>query len=434
MQLCIAQFCLVSLPLVNVVWRAKLLKTGVFGGHLSSLIERQIIDWQKRGIIDANVSASLLADIDSHAGKKAHVSGNSARTSIRRFSFFQVLIVFAAISFAAGIALLIASNWEAIPRLVRAGGILAIVAIGLLGGVFVHGRFGAKSKYAEEACYLIAGGAYLSAVALVAQMYHISGDERSAALLYAAGLGFGALAVRSLVLTGGALFFWATWHLNGPDASNLLSLPFWVYYAALAAAFLVALLLNSKWAKLMILIAAAAGLLPIAWDVTWWLVERLFDGLEWFFNLPDIVRIIVWGGMLAAACIGIMLPDTKDAQNKHVFKRLRVGLSFVAGCIALFALHEFGDEGLLSFGLAGMVIAFVLFTLFRHGKTHTAVRYCCYAVFLMEVFYLYSDTISSMVSTSGFLILLAVFLIVVATFVYRLEKRFSAAKNAEGAA
>lgn len=401
---------------------------------MSSLIERQIQDWQKRGVIDNQVAASLLTDINASAAKKAFGNPSAAKRVTRRFSFFQVLVVFAAICFAASVALLIASNWEAIPRLVRTIGILCVVAAGLLGGVFVHGRYGAKSRYVEEACYLIAGGAFLSAVALVAQMYHISGDERGAALLYAVGLGAGAIAVRSLVLTGGALFFWTQWHFVGPDPANLLSLPVWVFYAALGVALLVSLLLNSKWAKSMVLIAAAAGLLPLAADIAWWILEGLIDGLEWFFDLPDIVRQVIWGSMLLAATYFIMLPSPDGARKSGFFTRNRVVFSFIAGCFALLALHEFGDEGLFSFILAGLVIGFILLTLYRHGKEHVPVRYLCYAVFLIEVFYLYAETISSMVSTSGFLMLLAVFLIVVASFVYRMEKRFASTKKKDEAA
>ncbi|MEM5501424.1 DUF2157 domain-containing protein [Ahrensia kielensis] len=396
---------------------------------MSNLIERQINDWQNRGVIDTSVADVLRKDINSFSANIPQKSNAKMRTPMRRFSFFQILIVFAAISFAAGVALLIASNWEAIPRFVRAAGVLSIIALGLLGGVFVHGRFGTKSKYAEEACYLIAGGAFLSAVALVAQMYHISGDERSAALLYTAGLGFGALAVRSLVLTGGALFFWVTWHLSSPDAGNIFSLPFWVFYAALCAVLLISLLLKSKWATWMVLFAALAGLLPLVTDVAWWVLQLFFDGIDWFYNLPDQNRLITWCVLLAVMCFGLMLPDAKKECKAGFLRRHRVGLCFTIGCIALIALHEFVDEGLVSFAIAALVIGFVLLTLYRHGKEHRLVRYCCYAVFLVEVFFLYTVTISSMISTSGFLMLLAVFLIGVATFVYRLEKRFSAAST-----
>lgn len=405
---------------------------------MSNLIERQIKDWQNRGVIDASVADVLRKDINSFSANIPQKSNAKMRTPVRRFSFFQILIVFAAISFAAGVALLIASNWEAIPRLVRTAGVLSIIALGLLSGVFVHGRFGTKSKYAEEACYLIAGGAFLSAVALVAQMYHISGDERSAALLYTAGLGFGALAVRSLVLTGGALFFWVTWHLSSPDAGNIFSLPFWVFYAALCAVLLISLLLKSKRATWVVLFAALAGLLPLAAevvqffaDVAWWVLERFFDGVEWFYNLPDQNRLITWCVLLAAMCFGLMLPDAKKERKAGFLRRHRVGLCFTIGCIALIALHEFVDQGSVSFAIAALVIGFVLLTLYRHGKEHRLVRYCCYAVFLVEVFFLYTVTISSMISTSGFLMLLAVFLIGVATFVYRLEKRFSGANTSK---
>ena len=163
-------------------------------------------------------------------------------------------------------------------------------------------------------------------------------------------------------------------------------------------------------------------------------MEGLIDGLEWFFDLPDIVRQVIWGSMLLAATYFIMLPPPDGARKSGFFTRNRVEFSFIAGCFALLALHEFGDEGLFSFVLAGLVIGFILLTLYRHGKEHVPVRYLCYAIFLIEVFYLYAETISSMVSTSGFLMLLAIFLVVVASFVYRMEKRFASTKNKDEAA
>jgi uncharacterized membrane protein len=104
---------------------------------MATLIERQIDDWEKRGVIDAHVATALRGDIGATlaAGER-----KGTPKAARRFSFFQVVAFFAAISLAAAILIFIAANWDYVPRIARAGGVMAVIVAGYLGGALVRIR------------------------------------------------------------------------------------------------------------------------------------------------------------------------------------------------------------------------------------------------------------------------------------------------------
>jgi len=97
---------------------------------------------------------------------------------------------------------------------------------------------------------------------------------------------------------------------------------------------------------------------------------------------------------------------------------------FALGLVAIVFLHgELGDED------AGLVVAAVIGILFSvvalyiHGRDWRAVRYISYVLFVGEILLVYGETVFSMLGTSGFFLVLAVVLTLVAIIVYRLERR-----------
>lgn len=387
---------------------------------MATLIERQIEDWEKRGVVDAPTAARLRDDI--------HVSGRSKARSRRRFSFFQVVAFFAAISIGAAILIFIAANWEAIPRVGRVAGVIVAIFAGFAAGAFFNRRQGLRMILVEEACYLVGGLAFVGGVALVAQMYHISGDAQSALMLHTIALGLAGFAVRSRALVTLAAIFLTIWQLNGPDAERVLSLQFAIFAGLVAAGIAFSTWMKARWMRRLFYLALAVGLVPFAatfvGDVIEWIVD-FYDGI------PEAVRNGIWIGVWLAALAGMF------AQRfaPQAFKGLpggaggRAGGFFLLGLLAVAFLHGEldGDAGLIVASLAGVV--FVLAALFAHGRDNQFIRYVSYVVFVGEILTVYGSTIYSMLGTSGFFLALGIVLALIALVVYRLEKRWRAGQG-----
>lgn len=383
---------------------------------MATLIERQIDDWEKRGVVDAETASKLRAD----SGASLSSSGGGIEPkSARRFSFFQVVAFFAAISIGAAILLFIAANWEAIPRLVRAGGAVAVIFAGFFTGAAVNRRQGLRMRIVEEACYVVAGAAFMGGVALVGQMYHVSGDIQGTALLYALAMGLSGFAVRSLALVAVAGGWITFWQVNGPDASNLISLQFVFFAIAIGMGIAFATSMKSVWLRRGFYAAGVIGLLPFAGEVLDWLVDLYEDVPE---DARDVFWTLVWGLSLAA----LMLERWRPAalRGLPLMKSPRVGALFVVGLVAIAFLHgEFdGDAGLIL--ASSMAVLFVLAVLYAHGRDNRFVRYVCYALFAGEVLVVYGETVYSMLGTSVFFLVLGLVLAAIAFVVHRLERRW----------
>ena len=92
----------------------------------------------------------------------------------KSLSFGSVLAMMAALLFGAAILVLVAANWEAIPRLGRVAALFATILAGYVGGAVLKTR---DHDAIGEALYIIAAAAFGASIALIGQMYHMSGDE-----------------------------------------------------------------------------------------------------------------------------------------------------------------------------------------------------------------------------------------------------------------
>lgn len=375
---------------------------------MASYLENQIKDWHKRGIITDDVAAALLADIGQ--------SGTTDRDDgAKPFSFFRIVAVFAAISFAAAIVMFISANWEAIPRLAKVGGIMVLIAGGLIGGALIGARGGRHGRWLEEAAYLVAGGAYVGGVALVGQMYHLPGDIGQAMFGFALGLGLAGLAVRSHVLATAALGAIAWWYLETPAPEDLIDTDFAVFAAFCAAGYALARFGDMPWLRWVSAAAFVIGLVPFLFTV----LEAIADFYE---GLPDGVRLTLWLAVLAASLAGLWLARRADDPAPSFWRRPVT--AFSAGLIALLALHvESGD--LLPLLVVGpMTLGFALYALFIHGARSRTIRYVSYAVFVGEILFLYGETVASLLGTAGFFLAVAVTLTLIAGGIYWAERRF----------
>lgn len=146
-------------------------------------LERDLKHWTAQGLLDAPTAGRLLQEYDSRPSS---------------FSLGRVLMIIAALLVSAAVLLLVAANWEAIPRLVRLVGIVGLIWGAYLGGAVLVGR-GAERL---AAAFLVFGTlAFGGAIALVGQMYHLSGDTFQAMLVWFAGAVAAAALFRSGAVT-----------------------------------------------------------------------------------------------------------------------------------------------------------------------------------------------------------------------------------------
>jgi uncharacterized membrane protein len=103
-----------------------------------------------------------------------------------RSKLLVILLTLGALLVSAGIILLIAANWDAIPHLVKLGvGASLLVLMHVLG--YVYGR-GQRGIALAETFHLIGSGLFLANIALVGQVYHSSAPVSHALLLWLAGI------------------------------------------------------------------------------------------------------------------------------------------------------------------------------------------------------------------------------------------------------
>src|SRR5882762_4977933 len=101
-------------------------------------LQRDIALWVQKGLIQPPQATAIMADYDSRPAS---------------FSLGRVLSVLAALLVAAAILLLVASNWEAIPRLARVCFIVLLIWAFYLAGA----SFTARGQTAIAAAMLLLG-------------------------------------------------------------------------------------------------------------------------------------------------------------------------------------------------------------------------------------------------------------------------------------
>ena len=128
-------------------------------------LERDFKHWIDKGLLQDNAARAMLAEYDGREST---------------FRAGRVLLILAALLLSASILLLVAANWEALPRLARVAGIVALI----WGFHFAAGWLLRASRAALAAAALVLGAAaFGGGIALIGQMYHLSGDAADAALL-----------------------------------------------------------------------------------------------------------------------------------------------------------------------------------------------------------------------------------------------------------
>lgn len=365
----------------------------------ASRVRSDIARWLEAGLIDGPTADALRRDVEANER--------------RSLSFGSILAMMAALLFGAAILIFVAANWEAIPRLVRVAALFAVILAGYVGGAVLKTRDHAAIG---EALWIVAAAAFGGSIALIGQMYHLSGDEASALLTWGAGTALAAVALRSNPLTVVSVGIADAWlflkwggyfrhtefpHLLAVMAVVLFAISFWT---------------RSQAARHLIILSILSYLVLFAMDHN---------------TLQVAVPLVVVSGLLFAAAILAADPVDKIVQlggrlPLHALIGFLCGLAMIQFELADEASYNSGFAFASAVALAGIVAAIML-----GGRESRGLRWVAYAGFAFELAIIYVVMLQSMLDTAGFFLAAAVLLGILALVIIRIEKRMKAPEGAK---
>src|SRR5512133_2735116 len=125
------------------------------------------------GLISQEQAGSIMAHFD--------LTENETSRFLTIVSYIGAALV------ACGIILLIASNWDAIPRGVKIGGGVALMVGAYGAGWFLREEPGKYPK-SGEALYVFGGAFFMANIALIGQIYHLTSRLPNAFFLWWVGI------------------------------------------------------------------------------------------------------------------------------------------------------------------------------------------------------------------------------------------------------
>ncbi|PZU84283.1 MAG: DUF2157 domain-containing protein [Shinella sp.] len=354
-------------------------------------LKRDLGIWVDKGMIPPATADVLLKEFDSRKSS---------------FSVGGMLMILAAVLIAASILLLVAANWQEIPRLTKVVSIILLIWIFYLSAALSFGR-GADRLGA--ALLVLGAASFGGAIALIGQLYHLSGDTLDAMLLWFAMTVVSAAAFRSAALT---VF------------SGLLA--FAVFGAYLEQ-------YDAEWQGLYAFWPPIAGVV-LAVLAQWTGAERsrhiiyilLLGWCAWLYSLhTDVGVAILFVVVGALAFLAVTLPQSPISALARQRGASPAFYTFLLALLGLAFLHFHWTEGSELALLALLTIGATLLALSLEGRDNGAVRYLAYVIFAAEVLYLSFVTIDSMLGTSAFFLLAGLVVAVLAFIVVKLEKLFA---------
>lgn len=361
-------------------------------GYISRV--RQDIDrWALAGLIDKTTAERLSEDIGKNVG--------------RSISFGSVLAIMAAILLGASILVLIAGNWEAIPRLVRVIGLFAVILGSYVGGAVLKAR---DNSGFGEALYLLGAAAFGASIALIGQMYHFSGDEEGAVLIWCLGTMVAAAGLCSSVLTNAAVVLSVVWFAMRTLDFN--------YSTAFPHSFL--------------LLGAAI------WAISYWtqsvsarhllLLAVIFYAVAFGVEVNELVTVGI--GLALVSALVFMAAYFAPEQVERFAKLggpypVHPLIGFLTG-VSMVQVEVYNDFGPM---LLATLVAFagIVAALLLRGRQSMLMRWLAYAGFTIELLFLYFVTLGTMIDTAGLFLFSGLALAIVAFLIMRIEKRLGAA-------
>ncbi|MBV2142899.1 DUF2157 domain-containing protein [Falsochrobactrum sp. TDYN1] len=358
-------------------------------------VERLVDRWQHDGLIDGETASRLHADLEKSAP---------------RFSLGAVLASLGGLLLGAAVIMLVAANWQDMPRLMRIGLVFALIWAGYLGGAWRQSR---GDRILPPALYIVGAASFGAGIALVGQMYHMSGDMQSAAILWAGGVLVSSFLLRAPVLAafgaGVACFYLSTYMID-PAYGDLTYR--WAGPLLALTGIITALFTRSRHA------AHLWALFVIGWAVL------IYSENE---SRAVLASMIIAG-------IALMMADAFAHESLQKLTRFAHPLASYGLLLALLALGILQMDRLFSSTAYGMltndvlcgilILALSVGALALCGRKNGGLRSIAYAAFSVEVLYLAFATVGSMIGTSGFFLTAGVLVLLLAAFVRRMEKRF----------
>ena len=359
-------------------------------------VRRDIDRWIENGLIDAATGHALALDVDTNAGS--------------RFSFGTVLSLMAATLFGAAILLVVAANWEAIPRVTRVALLFATIFCAYVGGAVLKER---GSEALGEGAWLLAATAFGGSIALIGQMYHLSGDEKQAIFIWGAGTALAAVALRSWLLTIGAVLLAIVWMvLHALEYWSSTTVPI-VYPIVAMVLFAVSMWTDSRLSRYLLVLS-----LFVYASILYWESEL------------DATPIALCAVSVAAFAAARFAPERTERLVGLRDDLLVLSLlGFLVGVGMLQIAYADEPEFLVASiaAFAGVVGALLM-----GGAQSAWLRRLAYAAFLFQLGFIYVVMLGTMLGTAGFFVIGGLVLLVLAWLIRRLEKRFAAASDQEG--
>jgi uncharacterized membrane protein len=357
-------------------------------------LERDLSLWVEKGLLQQETAGTLLAEYDERPAS---------------FSLGRVLMGLAAVLLGAALLLLVATNWEYIPRLMRVGLMLALIWAVHIGAALLLMRGAAATA---GGLLIIGALSFGGAISLIGQMYHLSGDEQTVMYLWFGVTTVSAILFRSSAVTAVAGFLsWASFAVYLQDFDTRWY-GFGPYAPLVMAAVVIGLVRFTGAGRVRHL----AYLLVVGW-------------LAWLYAVTDDISVAIAFAVLGmAAFLLTALPVRPISTLVRTAGAAPAFYSFLVAVTGLCLLHIEMDEGgrMILIGLLTLAAAVVAIIL--HGRDNGAVRYLAYATFAAEMLYLASVTVGTMLGTSTLFLFAGLFVAAVAWIVIRLEKRFAAGR------
>jgi len=360
----------------------------------STRVRQDIARWAQSGLIDGATADVLSRD----------VAANERRT----LSFGSILAMMAALLFGAAILIFVGANWQAIPRLARVGALFAVLLAGYVGGAVLKSRDHAAMG---EALWIVAAAAFGGSIALIGQMYHLSGDESSAILTWCAGTALAAVALRSNPLTvaaAGIAVGWLIWRLiDSFDFWHGVQVPY-LYGTMAIGLFLISYWTRSQATRHLILLSAVFYLAFLA---------------------ADHDSILIGSGLVAVSAVlfagSVLAPDLAESMARLGGRLpLHALVAFLVGIVVI--QFSYADESTYSHGftVASVVaLAGIAASIIFAGRDSRGIRWVAYLGFGFELFIIYAVTMQSMLGTAGFFLAAALIVGVLAVAITRIERR-----------
>jgi uncharacterized membrane protein len=429
-------------------------------GYYRRRLAEDLPRWQANGWVTPQGQVAILNALESRRGA---------------LGLATVIGILGGLLIGIGVIAFVGSNWEEMPRLLRFFTLLLAMALAYLVGAVLRMRnFVAFS----EAAVLVGGLIFAAAIALIGQTYHLAGDFAGAVLLWEIGALGAALLIRSPVmavlgLVGAGYWVWLSTFDNA-------IVPHWPGLALIAIAGAIAAWLNRGFLRVCAVLAllfwagvtnfaladrldwTPSGFLAVgaAIGLLFWSLGQALDTLR-DGRLAALGRTMIWPGLVVLLLSVAVLQTTMHWSHfirggerewinvagagvliavvlaalaftaKRVTLLDAIAVAVIGAAAIAFAIWQPGDtfEGRLAGGL--IVVVAALWAVSRGQTGRDGIGKTTGLVFFgIEVLYLYSVTLGTILDTAVAFLVGGVLFVVLAFVLFRIDRRLAARAKA----